>query len=1040
MMIMSKLTEEQQLAATKEGCNIIVSAGAGSGKTTVLKERVLKKLERGIKVNDLIILTFTKNAASEMKERIRKVISQNASVKDQSELIDSAYITTFDSFANSLVKKYNYLLNIDKSFKIVDSNIVNIELKNILDEIFEDLYVSDNDAFKKMIKELTVKNDKVIRKSILNTYHELTKLLDREAFLEKYMTEYYDDKYIETLLDEYEEIVFKYRDEIIDLLDELDDLTIDQETLKKNMEGESAIRYAHSIEELTDIKIPLVSYNDKKYASDEVKAIKSKISDHLKVLRNLCLDDRKTLKTHYLSTKDYASTIIDILKRLDAKIMEFKKQHNAYEFHDIALLAIKLVRDYPEVRDEIKNTTQEIMIDEYQDTNDIQEEFISYIQNNNVYMVGDIKQSIYRFRNANPYIFKNKYDLYRDNIGGFKIDLNKNFRSRSEVVNNINLIFNNIMYDRIGGANYKEEHQMVYGNKTYDSIRNIQDYDMEILSYHNEDKRYANSVIEAFIVADDILKRIKNKEQVTYFENDEMKLRDINFRDFVILVNKSNNFELLKKILESKNIHCVIDKDIDIKEEDEIYILSNIIKLLITIHDHDLSDTFKHAFVSIARSYLINMSDDKIFKIVTNKTYKDTELYQRCEKIALGIDGLTNKEIILRIINEFNIIEKLHQVGDVEERIAKLESFWNDAISLNDFGMNIYDMNDYFNTIMTDDENFKMPNNANVDNAVKIMTIHNSKGLEYNYVYLPYLDSNFQKSANNDIIKFSNKYGIITPFYDHGKGSTFVKELNNQYQRVEEISERIRLFYVALTRAKEKIIMITEFKDKNNSRVSEDELKRVSSYQDILSLMKKEISPYVKEIDLNKIDINNEYNIVKSYNYDDYIPQNNDPITLKQIDITNTLVEDKHFSKALNSIIDEELRNKLDFGTYMHYVFEVYDFKNDNQDELDLNDEERLHLNNFLKHQELSHIKEANIYKEFEIRYEDNNDIYHGFIDLLIEYEDHFDIIDYKLQNIDSDEYVKQLNGYKKYIENKYHKETNIYLYSINQDILKKLD
>ena len=109
MMIMSKLTEEQQLAATKEGCNIIVSAGAGSGKTTVLKERVFKKLERGIKVNDLIILTFTKNAASEMKERIRKVISQNASVKDQSELIDSAYITTFDSFANSLVKKYNYL-------------------------------------------------------------------------------------------------------------------------------------------------------------------------------------------------------------------------------------------------------------------------------------------------------------------------------------------------------------------------------------------------------------------------------------------------------------------------------------------------------------------------------------------------------------------------------------------------------------------------------------------------------------------------------------------------------------------------------------------------------------------------------------------------------------------------------------------------------------------------------------------------------------------------------------------------------------------
>ena len=164
--------------------------------------------------------------------------------------------------------------------------------------------------------------------------------------------------------------------------------------------------------------------------------------------------------------------------------MEYKRINNSYEFNDIAILAIKVVKENTSVREELKNYFKEIMIDEYQDTNDLQEEFISMISDHNVYMVGDIKQSIYRFRNANPYIFKNKYDSYSTSSIDKKIDLNKNFRSRSEVLDNINTIFTLIMNDDIGGADYLTSHQMIFGNKAYLKEDAKHSNDMEIYQYY----------------------------------------------------------------------------------------------------------------------------------------------------------------------------------------------------------------------------------------------------------------------------------------------------------------------------------------------------------------------------------------------------------------------------------------------------------------------------------------------------------------------------------------------------------------------------
>lgn len=1038
---MSKLTNEQQLAVDKKNTNIIVSAGAGSGKTTVLKTRVLRELKEGVNVNDLIILTFTNNAAQEMKERIRKTINENPEVADQGELIDSAYITTFDSFAQSLVKKYNYLLNVDKSFTIVDAAIVNTEISKILDEMFDELYRNHDELFEKLMKELTVKDDKDIKNSIISVYHSLINLIDRESFLDSYMDIYYKDDFVNSLFLEYEEYILNKVSKLVLLLEELDGEIIDGDKQALMQHATEGIRCATSYDDvLASIDFKLERKSDKTYTEYGME-LKEQIGKIQKELKEMLVDSKEMLIKHYLSTKDYVEVIILILKELDKRISAFKIEHNAYEFNDIALKAIELVRDNPEVAKEIRDKTFEIMIDEYQDTNDIQETFISYIENNNVYMVGDIKQSIYRFRNANPYIFKSKYDKYKDGIKGFKIDLNKNFRSRREVIENINLIFDNVMFDEIGGANYKKEHQMVFGNTSYDSVQ-MNDYNMEILNYKNDDGSFKNDEIECFIMAEDILRRIKNKEQVVYFDKEGLKHRDIEFSDIVILVDKGRNFELIKKILETNHIAATIDKDVSIKDEDEIYILKNIINLIICIKKGIIDTTFKHCYLSIARSYVFKISDEEIFNIFNDQTWKESALYLKCEEIAKVIDGMSNKEILTYIIESFDIVNKLVLVGNVEERLSKLEYFINNAISLNKFGMDIYAMSNYFEEVLHGENDIKMSSSKASGNAVKIMTIHKSKGLEFSYVYLPFLSSDFNRKVANSKFKFSNKYGFITPFYDNGRGETFVKELYNYNERMEELSERIRLFYVALTRAKEKFIMITNLDDKIEpieGIITLDDLASAKSYMHIMALLRYKLNNYIKDVNVNALEVNTNYNEVFVANYKSKIPNTKEIIKVETIKVDNSLLDNRHFSKRLSKVIDRELKSKLDFGTFMHYVFEVYDFNNDNLNDLDIDEKYKDKIRNFLKHEETKDIKNAKIYKEHEIHFENDEAEFHGFIDLLVEYSDHFDIIDYKLSNINSEEYNNQLKGYKDYIEDKYKKKANTYLYSINKDEFKEI-
>ena len=1035
---MSSPTPEQKLAIEKRNTNIIVSAGAGSGKTFVLKERVLQEVKNETSINNLIILTFTKNAAFEMKDRIRKILIKN-NIED-AEYVDSAYITTFDSFAGSIVRKYNYLLNISKDFNIIDSSIVETEIKEELNKILEEKYLKKESNFVNFINSLCYKDDKDLRKEIINIYKSLSNIINKNEFLNNYIDIYYNNDFINNKLNEYENNILEELQNYIELLELANNYCIKNENIEYNNEIINSLENISSLDELIDnFSILSIKPNSGgKVYSEEFKEISDQITNFKKNFNKYLNYYKKDLKEQYISTKDNVIELIEILKELDKKIIDFKQKHNSYEFSDIALKAIELVKNNEDIRNEIKNNTYEIMIDEYQDTNDIQEEFISYIQNNNVYMVGDIKQSIYGFRNANPKLFKTKYDNYSNNNGGFKIDLTSNFRSREEVINNINDIFSLIMFDNIGGADYKKTHQMKFGKKNYNELKDNIDYNLTLYNYKYEKSMYTKDEIEAFIIAKDIKEKM-NKIHSFHEVDGNDKLVDINYSDFCILVDKSKNFELLKSILEYNGIPSTIDKDLSIKEDDEIFILKNLISCLVCIINKDFDKKFKHSYTSISRSYIYNMSDDDIYQIFKNNSFKNTDLFNKLLNISKYIDSLSNKEILYKLIDEFDIVNKTIYVGNINERLAKLEYFINQSDSLNKFGMDIYKMEEFFENLLNSEDDIKMSFESQNKNSVKIMTIHGSKGLEFNYIYMPYLYSEFKLSVKNNMI-LDNKLGFVIPYYEDGLDKTFMYNLYKQHLIKEEISERIRLFYVAVTRAKENFIMISEFNDKlYNKSLEPHDLLKCKSFTDIITLLKNYLLKYTKYIDINELNINKNYMDVKKNNYKDIIEDSNEELIINELNIENKELNNKHFSKLLNKRIDNELRYLLDYGTMMHYCFEIYDFNNDNLDKLDIKEEYKENIKKFLKHNEVKDISKSKVYKEYEIKFNKNGINYHGFIDLLIEYNDHFDIIDYKLSNIDSEEYIKQLNGYKEYIENKFNKKTNIYLYSINNDVIKKL-
>ena len=1038
---MPKWTKEQEEAIVKSGSNIIVSAGAGSGKTAVLSERVINKIQNGIHVNELLILTFTRAVADEMKDRIRKKIGKIPEFKDELTLLSSAYITTFDSFALSVVKKYHYLLNISSNIAITDESIVKLEQKKILDNIFEELYKEKNENFINLIKKYCVKNDKSLKTNILSLCNKISDYIDRDEFIDNVINNFYEEENVNNLLTKYKEFINDKKKAIMLELDNMN-MYFDYDYCMSLQNSCLGILKAN-IDELhlyESIKLPSAPRGSEEEAK-EVKANLKKLVDDLISYGNYgTLED---IKNDILSSKETVITILEIVKSYLNEVEKYKKENNIYTFSDISRLSIKILKENESVRNELKYSFKEIMIDEYQDTNDVQDIFISMIANNNVYMVGDIKQSIYRFRGSNPNIFKEKYSNYSKNIGGYKIDLIKNFRSRYEVLDNINKVFDLIMDSSLGSAEYRETHEMVYGNTAYDSEKiNDFNYDFEVLEYMNNKKEtgFDNSEVEIFMIAKDIKDKMKNKLKV--FDKETSKLRDATYNDFVIILDRSRYFDTYKKIFEYLDIPLTILKDGKLNASTDIYLIKNIVDLIIHINDNNLNEDFKYDFVSIARSFLYEYTDENIFDIINSKNYKETTIYKDFSSIE-NINIKTSNEIFNDILDITDFYNKLYKIGDYENTNVRLETISKLSSSLSNLGLSIIDFRDYLNDIIENNEDIKYTTFSSNSDSVKILTIHKSKGLEYPVCYFADLDHEFNTSELKDKFICDKNYGLIVPSNMEDITTSVIKELYKKDFIKEEISEKIRLFYVALTRAREKMIIVlpekeTKKLEKNENGVIE-EIRRLSfsKLSDFMYGVKDYLDKYFKTIDITKLGLTKDYQYNKTINIKDNTNIKDD-INVEEINIKNDIAEEKHFSKETNVLSTKEEIKMMKYGTRIHEYLELIDYKNPNLSLIKdtfIKDKIEKFLNNDL----LKNIKDSNIYHEYEFYYEKDNINYHGIIDLMLEYDEHIDIIDFKLKSITDDNYKSQLYGYKNYIENITNKKVNTYLYSILNEKIESI-
>ncbi len=1026
---MPKFTNEQLEAIHHEGENILVSAGAGSGKTAVLTERVLRKVKQGISMKQLLILTFTNKAAAEMKERIRKKLREE-NLQEALASLDSSYIMTFDAFSLSVVKKYADLLHLSKEVTVFEDSVLHLQKEAILTDIFTEYYTTPTSGFRKLIDQFCLKDDASLKKQILTLYDKLELLLDKTSFLENYLQVYYDEHRVATYVREYFQLVTQKAQDCLNLYEEL----------ASSLEGKTLEKFAQAIKPLTMCDtyeayaacFPLTLPRLTKDCGPDAKKEKEALKEALTTLEKLLIyENIDQMQASFYQTKETVAAVLEILTVLDQRFRSYKQQHQFYTFMDIEKLAIHLVQDFPLVREELRSAFQEILIDEYQDTNDIQETFIQYIAHNNVYMVGDVKQSIYRFRNANPDIFKEKYDSYQQKKGGYAIDLTKNFRSRREVIEDINQIFTAIMDDAIGGADYQKTHAMLFGNVTYEQKASVRgNRHLQILSYQEQDKVFSKGEQEAFLIGADIKKKLKEGYQVYDQETD--RLRPITYRDFVILLDRSTDFSTYKQIFEYLHLPLTLWQDEKASSGSDLGILKNLFVLAQKVARQQYDTEFFFAFTAIGRSFLVAYQDEEIYHYVVEKTFSDSSLYQNMAMIVKDYDQISPIMLLDRLLQVFHYEEKLISVGNILKMSQRMEYFYQLLSQLEASGYTIDMVTKYLVALIDSSLEIKLSVSKPETDSIKMMTIHTSKGLEYPLCYFAGFSKKFNDQDRKETVLFDRQYGMIIAD-DTSHLDAFTKPLLLERLKQEDVSEKIRLLYVAFTRAREQMIIVmpeVEEQELHKKVVSNRLRLQYHCFADIIRSISSLLLPRVvsyQEIPYLSKDYQRILPITKrnetSHKKLTIIPSRYEVGEVEQVTFAKT-------ASLEQSKSEEEL---LLLGRKVHEILERSHLKQRKMPPVEdplLRKKIQAFLNSDFLAQHLS----DEIYQEYEFIYHQKTIEYHGKIDLLLVGTKEAIIVDYKLKRVQDKAYQKQLSGYQKVIENKLQKPVSCYLYSILEE------
>ncbi len=886
----NKLTPNQEKAITSSGKNILVSASAGSGKTFVMIERIIRLiLEEGVGVENILAVTFTKLAASEMKQKLVKAVTENINKgKDVARLkrtlaeIPTADISTIHSFCLNLLKTYFYAINVDPNFSIAEDTKINELSTEAMNSTFLELYENKDEEFLKLVRKYRSKrSDSALKGELFKLYGKSQNEAEPKAFLQRCV-----DLISPTTYEEYEKFIVSSL--VLKIKAKLQRLAQLEEDLLPYVSYDKTAKALQTIidsikvtvalcEKATTLKELLVvsetasipdmpRYNCLDESILEIKAelssLKNPFTKRLKTVEKVVPENKAEDLERYLQTKEDVKTIVKILDLYDQKFRALKDREGVLGFSDLEHKTLELLQNNPDVVDAVKEKYKYIFADEYQDVNGVQEEILQLISNDNLFMVGDVKQSIYAFRGCNPDIFAKKYDDYNANPSlGLGLPLDKNFRSSSLVLDAVNNIFSDVITKEHGGVSYKDNpmvfgglYEPNYGNSTLhllelekadkEVIEGLYDIVADAKEPNDKDDFYEGALI-AKIIEEELKKEI--------YDEKEKRYKPVTFSDIAVLTRTAKGYsDNVVKRLVREGIPVVSESRSNILDFPEIKLLTDVLKLINFYADDPPLCAVLKSVAKLNESQLAEIR----YHGVKGLASRDGVTFLSCvERYKKEGDDQEIKDKLLRFEKYFNEIRVLSEFMSAGELLAK---FMRDTgLDLEIAGKNLGKVRlariDRFlaesqpsGTPLSCAEFLEKINNAQSftsssevagSDAVKVLSMHASKGLEYPIVIIPGLKKQFNSLDDRDEILYSRKFGVALYHYDESnkkRHSTLARTFFKQVASIERANEEARVFYVATTRAKARLHLVST-KAVQEERNDENFI-LTTSFTDFLSL------------------------------------------------------------------------------------------------------------------------------------------------------------------------------------------------------------
>lgn len=861
-------TIDQKKVIETRNKNILVSAAAGSGKTTVLSERVISKItdkDNPVDVDRILVLTFTRAAAREMKAKITKNLTTLAeknpsdeNLRRQLTLIHKAEITTIDSFCISIYKNYFEDIGADPKKRIVNDDELVIIRDRVMNDFFNEKYEEGSSTFLSL-SSFFARND--LFSGLSDTIQSVVKASSTSPW----PMEFFDSLYKVYEIDDKEKLESsQFYSFLLSYIDaEIKDMVSNYEYVIDSLDERDSY-YIRFSEELPYLKAILNedSFSGKREAINTALQNMSSLGKKKFPPKNPFFDDRERDKArdrrqndkkrlgsifedYFFNSEDdilkifsyarpYAKELIELSKEYYLKYQAEKEKERVMDFSDVEHMALEILldKDTKQKRPasiELSEYYDEIMVDEYQDSNDLQEAVLKSLvtetdKTGNYFCVGDVKQSIYRFRYANPSLFLSKYKSYDKEEGRDRLILLKqNFRSRKEVTDSVNHIFKELMKEDMGGLNYGEDESLNFAADFSEPEPSMKP-EIHILSTGDHMPVQTARMYEAEMVCEIISNAIND---LTVIDKDSGEKRKAGYGDIAILSRSlSSEMSILDTALSKHEIPHILAQKGSFFETMELRPVLSLLRLIDNRRD-DIS------VAAVLRSPFYNVSDEKLLTI--RKENKDLPFYSAVKNYA---EMHRDDEVLNQFFYDLKTYRKKAKTESIKNLISDIydtgyldfvtaypggDTRRENLISLLDMAADfekdnfkgLYRFNKYIELrkkygVETDAEAFSSKD------EVTIMTIHKSKGLEFPIVILFGAEKNFKTESGENGIFIDRETGLFVDAYDGERRireKTFFRNIAEKKQNIDKLSEEQRLLYVALTRAKEKLFITGFEKD-----------------------------------------------------------------------------------------------------------------------------------------------------------------------------------------------------------------------------------